>query len=172
MVSVFAKEFETEGVKGARPDFGTSVRINSRHALSDFVCGFVGEGERQDGRRILSEQPTAIAFVPYFARYAYEVYVAPTITHASIATLSDAERRDLALVLRDVVIRFDNLWKMPFHYVMALHQAPTDQALADSLFADSLVAQIVVRLAAIGEPAPARAQLTWWRAMAARSSCW
>ena len=29
-----------------------------------------------------------------------------------------------ATVLRDVVIRFDNLWRMPFPYVMALHQAP------------------------------------------------
>ena len=38
--------------------------------------------------------------------------------------LDDAERRDLAEVLRDVVIRFDNLWRMPFPYVMALHQAP------------------------------------------------
>ena len=82
--------------------------------------------EVQDGRRILVQRPTAIAFVPYFARYAYEVFVAPTRTHASIATLSDAERLDLAAVLRDVVIRFDNLWKMPFPYVMALHQAPTD----------------------------------------------
>ena len=28
------------------------------------------------------------------------------------------------VVLRDMVIRFDNLWKMPFPYVMVLHQAP------------------------------------------------
>ena len=82
--------------------------------------------EREDGRRILVERPTAIAFVPYFARYAYEVFVAPLRTHASIATLSDQERGDLAAVLRDVVIRFDNLWSMPFPYVMALHQAPAD----------------------------------------------
>ena len=27
-------------------------------------------------------------------------------------------------MLRDVAIRFDNLWQMPFPYVMALHQAP------------------------------------------------
>ena len=82
--------------------------------------------ERQDGRRVLIEQGSAIAFVPFFARYAYEVFVAPTRTHATLATLSDQERADLAAVLRDVVIRFDNLWKMPFPYVMALHQAPTD----------------------------------------------
>ena len=40
--------------------------------------------------------------------------------------MSDAEARDLAAVLREVAIRFDNLWRMPFPYVMPLHQAPTD----------------------------------------------
>jgi UDPglucose--hexose-1-phosphate uridylyltransferase len=81
--------------------------------------------ELRDHRRILREKGRAIAFVPYFARYAYEVYVAPTETHASLVTLDEEERLDLATVLRDVVIRFDNLWRMPFPYVMALHQAPT-----------------------------------------------
>ena len=37
----------------------------------------------------------AIAFVPYFARYAYEVYVAPSATYPSLAAMPDAERRDL-----------------------------------------------------------------------------
>ena len=62
--------------------------------------------------------------MPYFARYAYETYVAPLRSVATIDGLNDEERRDLATVLRDVVIRFDNLWRMPFPYVMALHQAP------------------------------------------------
>ena len=80
--------------------------------------------ERQDGRRIITQRDSAIAFVPYFARYAYETYVAPLRSVATIADLDDIERRDLAAVLRDVVIRFDNLWRMPFPYVMALHQGP------------------------------------------------
>ena len=63
--------------------------------------------------------------MPYFARYAYEVYVAPKRRARDARALDDGERRDLAAVLRDTVIRFDNLWKMPFPYVMALHQAPT-----------------------------------------------
>jgi UDPglucose--hexose-1-phosphate uridylyltransferase len=29
-------------------------------------------------------------------------------------------------VLRQVLIKFDNLWRIPFPYVMPLHQAPTD----------------------------------------------
>lgn len=82
--------------------------------------------EREDGTRVLCENEHAIAFLPWFARYAYEVYVAPKATHASIADLSAAEIEGLADVLRRVLIRFDNLWQMPFPYVMALHDAPTD----------------------------------------------
>jgi UDPglucose--hexose-1-phosphate uridylyltransferase len=92
-----------------------------RTLFSDIIAA-----EQRDGTRIISENETAIAFLPYFARYAYEVFVAPKQTHQSIASLSDAEARDLAAVLKDSVVRFDNLWQMPFPYVMPLHQAPTD----------------------------------------------
>ena len=80
--------------------------------------------EEQDGRRIIARHGSAVAFVPYFARYAYETYVAPMRSVPTIADLDDSERRDLAAALRDTVIRFENLWRMPFPYVMALHQAP------------------------------------------------
>lgn len=82
--------------------------------------------EKADGRRVLSENASAIAFMPYFARYAYEVYVAPKATHYSLADLAREELRDFADVLREVLIKFDNLWQMPFPYVMPLHQAPTN----------------------------------------------
>ncbi len=82
--------------------------------------------EQTDGRRIIAETETAIAFLPYFARYAYEVFVAPKMTHASIAELSNEEIIDLAKVLKTVLVKFDNLWKIEFPYVMVLHQAPTD----------------------------------------------
>jgi UDPglucose--hexose-1-phosphate uridylyltransferase len=82
--------------------------------------------EREDGRRIIAENDNAIAFLPYFARYAYEVFVAPKETHPHLAALSEAEVRDFSDVLKQVLIKFDNLWQMPFPYVMPLHQAPTD----------------------------------------------
>ena len=82
--------------------------------------------EQQDGRRIICQNESAIAFIPYFARYAYEVYIAPKATHPSLATLADAELKDLASILKEVLVKFDNLWQMPFPYVMPLHQAPTD----------------------------------------------
>jgi UDPglucose--hexose-1-phosphate uridylyltransferase len=82
--------------------------------------------EQADGRRILAENDGALAFLPYFARYAYEAIVAPKATHPSIAELSERELGQLAEVLAALLVRFDNLWQMPFPYVMALHQAPTD----------------------------------------------
>ena len=82
--------------------------------------------EQKDSSRIICENESAVAFIPYFARYAYEVFVAPKRTHLSLAALSDAEVHDLASVLSEMLIRFDNLWQMPFPYVMPLHQAPTD----------------------------------------------
>ena len=83
------------------------------------------EAERRDGRRVLFEDEHAIAFVPYFARYAYEVYVAPKRGVPHVSALSDAESESLARALKDVTVRYDNLWRQSFPYVMPLHQAPT-----------------------------------------------
>jgi UDPglucose--hexose-1-phosphate uridylyltransferase len=84
------------------------------------------DAERGDGRRILTENDSAIAFVPYFARYAYETYVAPKTTWPSLAALPDDQVADLAQTLKTVLVCYDNLWNLSFPYVMALHQAPTD----------------------------------------------
>jgi len=82
--------------------------------------------ELEDGRRVLAETGSAIVFMPYFARYAYECYVAPRETHPSLATVTDGELADLAAALKWLLVRYDNLWQMSFPYVLALHQAPTD----------------------------------------------
>jgi UDPglucose--hexose-1-phosphate uridylyltransferase len=104
------------------------ARVTERHRAETGRGLFkdIIAAERRDGRRVLAENDTAIAFVPYFARYAYETYVAPKETHPSIAALSTPELVGLAEVLKHVLVRFDNLWRMSFPYVMALHQAPTD----------------------------------------------
>jgi UDPglucose--hexose-1-phosphate uridylyltransferase len=64
--------------------------------------------------------------VPYCARYPYETWVAPRARHASLADLSKDELEDFAGVLHETLVRLENLWHMPFPYVMAFHQAPTD----------------------------------------------
>lgn len=106
----------------------TEARVSQRHLAETGRVLFqdILKAEREDGRRIIFENETAIAFLPYFARYAYEAFVAPKATHASLATLSEQETRDLSEALKSLLVKFDNLWQMPFPYVMPLHQAPTD----------------------------------------------
>lgn len=94
---------------------------NNRHLMADILAA-----EQKDARRILYEDEHTLAFVPYFARYAYEVYVVPKRRVPHISALTEAEAESLARALKDVTVRFDNLWQVPFPYVMPLHQAPTD----------------------------------------------
>jgi UDPglucose--hexose-1-phosphate uridylyltransferase len=97
------------------------ARENARALFDDIIAA-----EERDGRRMLFADEHTVAFVPWFARYAYEVYVAPRRRVPHVHALTDAETESLARALKDVTVRFDNLWQQSFPYVMPLHQAPTD----------------------------------------------
>jgi len=139
-VLIFENKGEAVGVSNPHPHcqiyatnfvfktIETEARASQRHQAETGRVLFqdVIRAEKEDGRRIICENESAIAFIPYFARYAYEVFVAPKATHASIATLSRNELCDFGALLKQVLVTFDNLWQMPFPYVMPLHQAPTD----------------------------------------------
>ena len=112
------KTIETEAI-ASRKHFEETGRL----LLQDII-----KTERDDGRRVIFENSSAIVFLPYFARYAYECYVAPKAAHAGLAGLNKGELSDLAHALKIMLVRYDNLWRMPFPYVMTLHHAPTDGA--------------------------------------------
>jgi len=135
-VLVFENKGEVVGVSNPHPHcqiYATNfvfrtieLEAEAQHGLPVFRQ--IIQAEEDDGRRLLVQRDQALSFVPYFARYPYETYVAPRETHASLADLNTAELRDVAAVLRETLIRLDNLWRMSFPYVMVLHQAPTDKA--------------------------------------------
>lgn len=110
------KTFETE-----RDAMQRYRRDHNRSLMAEIIAA-----EQHDGRRVLFEDEHAIAFVPYFARYAYEVYVVPKRGVPHLHELRDAEVESLARALKDVTVRYDNLWQQSFPYVMPLHQAPVD----------------------------------------------
>jgi UDPglucose--hexose-1-phosphate uridylyltransferase len=90
--------------------------------------------ELRDGRRILFNGESTVAFVPAFARYAYEVWIAPKICKASLADFNEAQRADFACALKTVLLKYDGLWNRPFPYVMILHQAPVGSSPHESHF--------------------------------------
>jgi UDPglucose--hexose-1-phosphate uridylyltransferase len=76
--------------------------------------------------RVIYQGAHVAAFMPVFARYSYEVWIAPYRPAADLGDLTREERADLAAALKTVLLKFDGLWGEPFPYVLVIHQAPTD----------------------------------------------
>lgn len=82
--------------------------------------------EQAHGVRILAENEFAIAFIPFFARYAYETMIFPKKHHANLISLSKEEIHGLAAVFHETVRKMDMNFNMDFPYVMSVMQAPVD----------------------------------------------
>jgi UDPglucose--hexose-1-phosphate uridylyltransferase len=118
---IYATNFVFRSIETESAAAGNHWARTNRPLFQEIIAA-----EEEDGRRLLVQKERALSFVPYFARYPYETYVAPRATRASIADLQDAELDELAETLRETLVRLENLWRMPFPYVMVLHNAPTD----------------------------------------------
>lgn len=82
------------------------------------------EEEMHQQVRVIAENEHALAFIPFFATYAYETFIFPKKRHKTLITMSNKELEGLASVFHTVVRKFDKLFGMSFPYVMAFHQAP------------------------------------------------
>lgn len=89
------------------------------------LCDLVAE-ERRDGRRIVAENRSFVAYIPFFARYPYELHIASLRHLQALTDMDDAEQRDLAELLKMVMVAFDKLFNLSFPYMMVIHQRPTD----------------------------------------------
>jgi UDPglucose--hexose-1-phosphate uridylyltransferase len=81
--------------------------------------------ERGEGRRIIAENEAFTAFVPFYARWPYEVHIFARRHLGALDAFRPSEERALAEILKWVTLKYDNLYQMSFPYMMLLHQAPT-----------------------------------------------
>jgi UDPglucose--hexose-1-phosphate uridylyltransferase len=84
--------------------------------------------EERSGGRIVAGDDRWIAFVPRFARWPYEIHLAPVRHLGSLLDLDEREDESLARTLKTVVQKYDRLFDMPLPYVMAMHQRPVGRA--------------------------------------------
>ena len=109
-------EVATEGERFAEYHARTG-----RSLLADY-----GRLEAERAERVVFEQGEFIVVVPFWAVWPFETLVIPRRPVATLPELSDAERDDLALVLRRLTTRYDNLFRTTFPYSAGVHQAPSD----------------------------------------------
>jgi len=139
-VLIFENKGEAVGVSNPHPhcqiyavDFSLKlveqqIRLAEHHQKTHHKNLFeeIIQQEKKDGVRIIAENKHAIAFIPFFARYAYEVMIFPKRNHQTLITLSPEELNDLTAVFHEVVRRMDMNFQLDFPYVMSIMQAPVD----------------------------------------------
>lgn len=77
--------------------------------LVDYV-----QRELADGSRTVVETEHWLAVVPYWAAWPFETLLLPKAHVLRITDLTDAQRSDLALALKKLTSRYDNLFQCSF----------------------------------------------------------
>jgi UDPglucose--hexose-1-phosphate uridylyltransferase len=89
--------------------------------LADYL-----ELERGAGERLVFENDHFTVLVPFWAVWPFETMLLPRRRVGSLDELTPAESVSLATALRELTIRYDNLFRTSFPYSMGFHQRPTD----------------------------------------------
>jgi UDPglucose--hexose-1-phosphate uridylyltransferase len=89
------------------------------------LCDILVE-ERRVAKRIVAENGSFVAFIPFFARWPYETHVYSRRHFQALTDMTRGEQRDLAAMLKMVLAGFDNLFDISFPYMMVIHQRPVD----------------------------------------------
>jgi UDPglucose--hexose-1-phosphate uridylyltransferase len=94
---------------------------------SCLLCDYL-QLELKREERIVCENDGFVVLVPYWAIWPFEVMVLSRRHIGGLGELSEVERSQLAEILREVTIRYDNVFETPFPYSMGIHQQPVNQA--------------------------------------------
>jgi len=82
--------------------------------------------ECEDGRRLLYENNSFIAYIPYFSDYPFGVFVVATAEVDNLSQFTQQHIADLADILKIITAAFDKLYNKPFPYMMVVHQSPVN----------------------------------------------
>jgi len=80
--------------------------------------------EIKDEERIVAENKHWVAYVPYAARYSFEIHVAPKVCVAGLSELTPEVADAYPAIAKEVMQRLDGVFDIPMAYIAAWHQAP------------------------------------------------
>ncbi len=80
--------------------------------------------EMTEGERIVEANEDWLAVVPFWAAWPFETLLMPRFAVARLSELGSSQRAGLAVILKRLTTRYDNLFQTSFPYSMGWHQAP------------------------------------------------
>jgi UDPglucose--hexose-1-phosphate uridylyltransferase len=78
--------------------------------------------------RIVAENDTWVALIPFWAVWPFETLVLPKHLVSKVEDLNEAQRDGLAAILQQLTGGYNRIFDTPFPYSMGLHPAPYDDA--------------------------------------------
>lgn len=91
------------------------------------LLGSLIESELKLDERIIIENQHSVAFLPAWARYPYEVWIAPKRAVTVLHELEENEIKDLSITLKAMLLKYDHMWDRKFPYLMCFYSAPIDR---------------------------------------------
>ena len=105
-------------------ELSTQKEYYAKHGES--LLGAYLQIELQKNERVVCANDHFAVVVPYWAFWPFETLVISRRHVTGLDQLNDPERDALADILRQITIRYDNLFRASFPYTMGFHQRPTD----------------------------------------------
>jgi UDPglucose--hexose-1-phosphate uridylyltransferase len=103
------------------------ARSEEHHAKTGncLICD-IREQETNDGRRIVTSNDGWSAYIPFFARWPYEVHIVPNRHLQDLTALTSNEVSGLAQVMKQIMMAYDKVFDMVMPYMMVMHAQPSD----------------------------------------------
>jgi UDPglucose--hexose-1-phosphate uridylyltransferase len=89
--------------------------------LTDYVAR-----EIENKERIVVINDDWLVVVPYWAAWPFETLLLPRFSVSRMTELNEQQKRSLADILKQITIKYDNLFNCSFPYSMGWHGAPFD----------------------------------------------
>ena len=110
----------------ARVKHRTQKDYSDRHGGNVLLLDYIERELNENGKiRVVIESSYWIVVVPYWAVWPYETMLLPKRHVLRLSELTDDEQTDLAEIMKQLLIKYDNLFQTSFPYSMGWHGAPT-----------------------------------------------
>ena len=108
-------------VEKKHQSFTDYYQTHGTNMLQDYVAK-----EQDNQQRIVVENNDWLVVVPYWAAWPFETLLLPKFSVSRMTELSEPQKVTLADIIKQITIRYDNLFKCSFPYSMGWHGAPFD----------------------------------------------
>ena len=119
---IWASKFIPNEIKKENDQQKKYLQDNNSILLLDYQ-----KEEMQKRKRIVLENNNWLIVVPFWATWPYETLILPKNHHPQFIGISEKEKKDLAEIIKKLLVAYDKLFNTSMPYSMGWHFAPFNQ---------------------------------------------